>query len=122
MHRPVVIIMMVVGHQIVHDDILATCFAPAFQHGDEITMALKPLHLDYACGTDRNDQAERVLRPLARRRLITARPERVRMRRRKPCFMWRRRLFGWNVRLPFATLILLEVVRRHTTAMQRHAH
>ncbi len=23
--------------------------------------------------------------------------ERVRMRRRKPCFMWRRRLFGWNV-------------------------
>ena len=97
MHRPVIIIMMVVGHQIVYDDILATCFAPAFQHGDEITMALKPLHLDYACGTDRNDQAERVLRPLARRRLITARPERVRMRRRKPCFMWRRRLFGWNV-------------------------
>lgn len=68
--------MMVVGHQIVYDDILATCFAPAFQHGDEITMALKPLHLDYACGTDRNDQAERDLRPLARRRLITARPER----------------------------------------------
>ena len=97
MHRPVVIIMMVVGHQIVYDDILATCFAPAFQHGDEITMALKPLHLDYACGTDRNDQAERDLRPLARRRLITARPERVRMHRRKPCFMWRRRLFGWNV-------------------------
>ena len=26
------------------------------------------------------------------------RPARVRMRRRKPCFLWRRRLFGWYVR------------------------
>jgi hypothetical protein len=28
-----------------------------------------------------------------------ARPARVRIRRRKPCFLCRRRLFGWNVRL-----------------------
>ena len=94
--RPI-IRLMIITHQVMHNDVFATHFAPAFKYGDEITMALKPLHLDYACGTDRNDQAERVLRPLARRRLITARPERVRMRRRKPCFMWRRRLFGWNV-------------------------
>ncbi len=27
------------------------------------------------------------------------RPARVRMRRRNPCVLWRRRLFGWKVRL-----------------------
>ena len=86
--RRLFLIMSVVGHQIVHDDVLATDFAPALQHGDKITMALQPLHLDYAAVVMvRPNQADRVLRPLARRRLISARPERVRMRRRKPCFM-----------------------------------
>src|SRR6478736_5833943 len=43
--------------------------------------------------------AESSVRPLARRAERMARPARVRMRRRKPCFLARRRLFGWNVRL-----------------------
>jgi hypothetical protein len=38
-------------------------------------------------------------RPLARREEMIARPARVRIRSRKPCFLWRRRLFGWKVRL-----------------------
>ena len=38
-------------------------------------------------------------RPLARRAERIARPARVRIRSRKPCFLWRRRLFGWKVRL-----------------------
>ncbi len=39
------------------------------------------------------------MRPLRRRALRIARPARVRMRRRKPCTLARRRLFGWNVLL-----------------------
>ena len=42
-------------------------------------------------------QAARRCRPLARRRLITSRPPRDRMRTRKPWVLLRRRLFGWNV-------------------------
>jgi hypothetical protein len=47
-------------------------------------------------------QAVSRARPLRRRRAMIARPARVRMRRRKPCVFARRRLFGWNVRLPLA--------------------
>ena len=43
-------------------------------------------------------QAESRLRPLSRRRLMTARPARVRIRLRKPCLRLRRRTFGWYVR------------------------
>src|SRR5690606_11457028 len=43
--------------------------------------------------------AESSVRPLRRRAARMARPARVRMRRRKPCFLARRRLFGWKVRL-----------------------
>ena len=53
--------------------------------------------VDAAGGAD-IDYAERRLRPLRRRRLRMARPCRVRMRARKPCLRFRRRLFGWNVR------------------------
>jgi hypothetical protein len=35
---------------------------------------------------------------LTRRALMIARPARVRMRARKPCFRARRRVLGWNVR------------------------
>jgi hypothetical protein len=45
------------------------------------------------------DQADSLARPLRRRSARIARPARVRMRRRKPCFLARRRLFGWKVRL-----------------------
>ena len=44
-------------------------------------------------------QAASRLRPLRRRPAMIARPARVRIRRRKPCVLLRRRLFGWNVRL-----------------------
>jgi hypothetical protein len=44
-------------------------------------------------------QADSLERPLRRRDDMIERPARVRMRRRKPCFLERRRLFGWNVRL-----------------------
>ena len=44
-------------------------------------------------------QAARRLRPLRRRLDRIARPARVRIRRRKPWVLCRRRLFGWNVRL-----------------------
>jgi hypothetical protein len=43
------------------------------------------------------DQADRRERPLVRRRCSTARPAFDRIRRRKPCFLLRLRLFGWNV-------------------------
>lgn len=39
-----------------------------------------------------------------------ARPARVRIRKRKPCFLWRRRLFGWYVRFDTLLLHLLPVV------------
>lgn len=44
-------------------------------------------------------QADSLARPLRRRSARMARPARVRIRRRKPCFLLRRRLFGWKVRL-----------------------
>jgi hypothetical protein len=37
-------------------------------------------------------------RPFVRRRFSTLRPSVVRMRTRKPCFLWRFLLLGWNVR------------------------
>lgn len=46
----------------------------------------------------------RLPRPLRRRAETMARPARVRIRRRKPWTRARRRLFGWNVRLPLATV------------------
>lgn len=44
-------------------------------------------------------QAEILLRPLARRADRMERPARVRIRRRKPCTLARRRVLGWKVRL-----------------------
>ena len=44
-------------------------------------------------------QAESSARPLRRRAARIARPARVRIRRRKPWVLARRRLFGWKVRL-----------------------
>jgi len=53
-------------------------------------------------------QAESSERPLRRRAARMARPARVRMRRRKPWVLARRRLFGWKVRL----LTLISVTGR----------
>jgi len=47
----------------------------------------------FRCGSI--NYAERRVRPLARRAARTARPARVAMRARKPCFLARRRVLGW---------------------------
>lgn len=46
-----------------------------------------------------------LLRPLRRRAETMARPARVLIRARKPCLRERRRLLGWKVRLPLATVL-----------------
>lgn len=46
---------------------------------------------------DAVDQADRRARPWRRRARRTARPDRVAIRVRKPCFLARRRLLGWKV-------------------------
>lgn len=51
------------------------------------------------------DQAESLCRPLARRDFKMARPARVFIRWRKPCFLARRRLFGWKVRFTHASSV-----------------
>lgn len=43
------------------------------------------------------------VRPLARREASTARPPRVAIRARKPCFLARLRTFGWKVRFDMKT-------------------
>src|SRR5690606_17599169 len=53
----------------------------------------------FALASTSLDYAESSVRPLRRRAARMARPARVRIRRRKPCFLARRRLFGWKVRL-----------------------
>ena len=68
-------------------------------------------------------QTVRLLRPFERRFDRMARPARVRMRRRKPCFLCRRRLFGWYVRLltrlaPAAGLS----IKRFLDQARRHPH
>lgn len=55
-------------------------------------------------GEVRAGQAVSSARPLRRRAETIARPARVRIRSRNPCTRARRRLFGWNVRLPLATV------------------
>jgi hypothetical protein len=54
--------------------------------------------------TDSPDQAESRVRPFDRRFLSRARPARVCMRWRNPCFLLRRRLLGWNVRFTHGLL------------------
>ena len=68
----------IVMHHKVHDDIRIRHLEATLQHCDEVTMAFQPLHSPSS--------------PTAIRRT-----ERVRMRTRKPCFIERRRLLGWNV-------------------------
>jgi hypothetical protein len=53
---------------------------------------------DDASDSTKPTYAVSVVRPLARRRRMIARPARVRIRARKPCLRFRRRLFGWYVR------------------------
>jgi hypothetical protein len=58
-------------------------------------------------------QADNSVRPLRRRAAMMARPARVRIRNRNPWVLARRRLFGWNVRLPLLTAVVLPVLGSH---------
>ena len=60
-------------------------------------------------GSGRDGQADNWLRPLRRRAAMITRPARVRIRNRKPWVLARRRLFGWKVRLPLVTAVVLPV-------------
>lgn len=66
------------------------------------TTTLRELH-EGRMGMNSANQAERRLRPLSRRDFRTARPARVCIRDRNPCFFDRLRLFGWNVRFNAAS-------------------
>jgi len=74
-HRRRIVDNGIVVHQIMHDDVFSRYPTTAFEHRDEIAMAFQPFHRSMPL-----NQAARDLRPLARRRLIRARPARVRMR------------------------------------------
>ena len=60
---------------------------------------VRPLAQSVRRRQHRRPQAESSERPLRRRAARMVRPARVRMRRRKPWVLARRRLFGWKVRL-----------------------
>lgn len=64
------------------------------------------------------DQADNSVRPLPRRAAMMARPARVRIRKRNPWVRARRRLFGWNVRLPLATAVVLLILGSHIAGSQ----
>lgn len=72
----------------------ATDPAGAPHRGDEVRATAQP-----GAGREHAGQAESFERPLDRRAARIARPARVRMRRRNPWVLARRRLLGWNVRL-----------------------
>jgi hypothetical protein len=60
---------------------------------------------------DAPDQADSLWRPFNRRARITARPPRVDMRFRNPCFFARFRTLGWNVRFTGNLLDPAEPIR-----------
>ncbi len=74
----------------------------------------------YAPNANASPQADSSMRPLRRRAARMARPARVRMRNRNPWVLARRRLFGWNVRLPLLTAVALPVLgsRRGVAAVE----
>ena len=76
LHRRCIARYDIVVHQIMHDDVFSRYPTTAFEHRNKIAMAFQPFHRSMPL----KNQAARDLRPLARRRLIRARPARVRMR------------------------------------------
>src|SRR5258706_1940056 len=64
------------------------------QHSGANARAVSSYSLERGSPVKAPDQADRRCRPLARRALMTARPPRVLMRARKPCFFARCRLLG----------------------------
>ena len=85
-----------VGEKVDHDRAAAYPPSPP-GHGGEISSRPKTVSGGQHLG--RPAQADSSPRPLRRRACRMARPARVRIRRRKPWVLARRRLFGWKVRL-----------------------
>jgi hypothetical protein len=82
------------GGACVYRDEPTGALAPAPQHPGDLPTTVQTVMTDRGHGV----QAESFVRPRRRRFFTTARPARVCMRARKPCFRARRRLFGWKVR------------------------
>jgi hypothetical protein len=70
---------------------MAGALPASAEHRDDLLTAAEPVGGDRGHG----GQAESFDRPRRRRFLTMARPARVRMRERNPCFLFRRRLLGW---------------------------
>jgi hypothetical protein len=83
----------------VHHEKAATGALAGPDHTPEVTAMGEPMRGGKHRGGPRSGgragaaQTARLLRPLRRREDKMARPARVRMRSRKPCTLWRRRLF-----------------------------
>ena len=94
-----------------HNEIRLRCPHAAL---DGVTEFRRPCHP--VLGREHSEgpvgQAVSERRPLRRRSATMARPARVRIRKRKPCTLARRRLLGWKVRLPLATAALCCHVRQ----------
>lgn len=74
------------------------------QHGRSHLAPRAGQFYELLTSADPIDQADRRARPLARRDFSTARPARVLMRARNPCFFARRCWLGWNVRFTCGVL------------------
>src|SRR5699024_7276464 len=88
-------------HVGVYDHRAATLPGTLTHHRPEIGGTVEPVR-PWKHPPPGRDQAVSAERPLRRRAATMPRPARVRMRRRNPCTLARRRLFGWKVRLPLA--------------------
>jgi hypothetical protein len=92
-------------------------------------VTLSPWHSIRKATTQRAERPQRSsatvrrLRPFARPRASTIRPFFVAIRTRKPCAFARRRVFGWNVRLPFIPgPVGRPAGRRHAHAAPQRPH
>jgi hypothetical protein len=90
--------LLVVPHE-VYDDGVGAGTPTGAGDASEVTATGKPMrrrkHGSGSRASRVEDQTARLLRPLRRLEDRMERPARVRMRSRKPCTLWRRRLFGW---------------------------
>ena len=95
----------VAGHRIAHGSVdrkrhlyggrrrVQEVSSPEGLDSHSATAAAQPLEV--GASVNPTDQADKRARPLARRDFNTARPARVLIRARKPCFLARRRALGW---------------------------
>jgi hypothetical protein len=81
------------GADVEHREVTGTLPATA-EHRDDVASVAEAVRRDRSHG----GQADSFDRPRRRRFFTMARPARVRMRERNPCFLFRRRLLGWYVR------------------------